>query len=97
MKCVLNRSSYCMWRAHMDRMNALINKTVSIYMRTKMYLYFYQLLCCYVKVMVNTAKKRKLCISSLNPDLLLEGRQAPTENVTVLGACVHAVQQERFG
>ena len=47
--------------------------------------------------MVNTAKKRKLCISSLNPDLLLEDRQAPTENVEVLGACVHAVQQEHFG
>lgn len=95
MKCTLNRSSYCMESAHVDRMNALINETIYIYTQTKMYLYFYQLLCCYVKVMVNAAKKRKLGISSLNPDLL--DRQAPTENVEVLGTCVYAVQQEHFG
>lgn len=48
-----------------------------------------------MKVMVNAAKKRKLGILSLNPDLL--DRQAPTENVEVLGTCVYAVQQEHFG
>lgn len=44
-----------------------------------------------------TAKKRKLCSSSLNPDLLLEDKQATTEDGEVFGACIHAVQQERFG
>jgi len=50
-----------------------------------------------VKVVVNTAKKRKLCSSSLNPDLLLEERQAPAEDVQVLGTRVRALQQEHFG
>lgn len=40
-----------------------------------MELYFYWLLCCYMKVMVDTAEKAKLCISSLNPDELLQDRQ----------------------
>lgn len=59
-------------------MNAFINETT----------YKHELKCIFIKVMVNTAKKRKSCISSLNPDLFLEDRQAPTDDVELLGACI---------
>lgn len=43
-----------------------------------------------MNVLFNTAKKRKLRVASLYPDLLLEDRQAPTEDVKALGACANA-------
>lgn len=49
-----------------------------------------------MNVLFNTAKKRKLRVASLYPDLLLEDRQAPTEDVKALGACANAAQQEQF-